>query len=182
MSTDDIILSVCANCGKGEEDSDKLKACTTCKVVKYCNRECQIAHRPQHKKECREREAELHNEKLFAEPPSQHGDCPISFLRLPSLRTGYRYKSCCGKDVCSGCYHAPVYDNQGNEVDNKKCAHCRTPWPSDDEEATEREKKRMKVNDPKAIFNIGSYYARGIRGFPKDMDKALELYHRAGDH
>jgi len=53
MSTDktDIdIVSVCANCGKGEEESGKLKSCTACKLVKYCNRECQIAHRPQHKK------------------------------------------------------------------------------------------------------------------------------------
>ena len=41
----DVVLSVCANCGK--EDSN-LKACTACKLVKYCNRECQIAHRPQH--------------------------------------------------------------------------------------------------------------------------------------
>ena len=81
----DIILSVCANCGKGEEESDKLKACTACKMVKYCNRECQIAHRPQHKKECKKRAAELHDENLFAEPPSQYGDCPICFLRLPLM-------------------------------------------------------------------------------------------------
>ena len=84
-------VSVCANCGKGEEESGNLKACTACKLVKYCNRECQIAHRPQHKKKCKKRAAELHN--LFAEPPSPHGDCPICFLRLPSLETGRRYKT-----------------------------------------------------------------------------------------
>ena len=48
IDDDDIIL--CSNCGKGEESAGDLKACTSCKVVKYCNRDCQIAHRPQHKK------------------------------------------------------------------------------------------------------------------------------------
>ena len=38
-------------------------------AVKYCNRECQIAHRPQHKKECKQRAAELHEEALFKQPP-----------------------------------------------------------------------------------------------------------------
>ena len=50
--------STCANCGKGEDSSIKLKACAACKLVKYCNRECQIAHRPQHKKACKKRAAE----------------------------------------------------------------------------------------------------------------------------
>jgi len=49
-------MSVCAACGKS---GDNLKACTACKLVKYCNRECQISHRPKHKKECRKRAAEL---------------------------------------------------------------------------------------------------------------------------
>ena len=79
--------NICANCGKGEEGSASLKACTACKMVKYCNRECQIAHRPQHKKQCKKRAAELHDEKLFKQPPLQYGDCPICFLRLPTLRT-----------------------------------------------------------------------------------------------
>ena len=82
MSTDDkdVVLSVCANCGK---EGSKLKACTACKLVKYCNRECQITHRPQHKKECRKRASELHDEKLFKQPPSKD-DCPICFLKLPA--------------------------------------------------------------------------------------------------
>ena len=49
-------MSTCAACGKG---GDHLKACTACHLVKYCNRECQISHRPKHKKECRKRAAEL---------------------------------------------------------------------------------------------------------------------------
>jgi len=88
---DNNIVSVCANCGKGEEESHKLKSCTACKMVKYCNRECQIAHRPMHKKECRRRAAELHDIELFKLPPPQYGDCPICLLRMPTLATGIKY-------------------------------------------------------------------------------------------
>ena len=55
--------STCANCGKGEESIGELKACTACKLVKYCNVSYQKAHRPRHKKECWKRAAELHDEK-----------------------------------------------------------------------------------------------------------------------
>ena len=127
----DDIPNVCANCGKGEETGITLKACTACKLVKYCNRECQIAHRPQHKRECKKRAAELHEEALFKQPPTVD-DCPICFLRMPVLDTGRRYMSCCGKVVCSGCNHAPVYDHEGN-VAADACPFCRTPAPTEEE-------------------------------------------------
>ena len=44
-------ISTCAACGTA---GDSLKACTSCKQVKYCNRECQKLHWPQHKKECKQ--------------------------------------------------------------------------------------------------------------------------------
>jgi len=84
-------LSVCANCGKGEEAGINLKACTACKLVKYCNRECQITHRPQHKRECKKRAKELHDEKLFKQPPPEEEDCPICMERLPFLGSGKVY-------------------------------------------------------------------------------------------
>jgi len=80
-------VSACANCGKGEEAGSNLKTCTACKLVKYCSRDCQIAHRPQHKKQCRKRAAELHDEKLFKQPPPAE-ECVICFIRLPTLITG----------------------------------------------------------------------------------------------
>ena len=186
MSTEDTAskeddVSVCANCGKGEEETGKLKACTACKMVKYCNRECQIAHRPQHKKECKRRAAELHDEKLFKQPPNPYEDCPICFLRMPTLETGRRYMTCCGKKICSGCCYAPVYDNQGNEIDNTKCAFCRTPAPTSEEEMIEWLLKRMEVNDADAINTIGCNYRDGRYGITQDYDKALELFHRAAD-
>src|SRR6056300_1639983 len=104
MSTDNF-STLCANCGKGEDESGHLKNCVACKMVKYCSRDCQKAHRSQHKKECRKRAAELRDEKLFKQPP-QKEDCPICVMRLPSIDiTGSKYYTCCGKIICSGCAH-----------------------------------------------------------------------------
>ena len=193
MSTDDNI-SVCANCGK--ESSDINNVCNKCKQVKYCNAACKKKHRHKHKKDCEEHvrraaekhdeelriAAELHDIELFKQPPPKEEDCPICFLRLPSLGSGSQYYSCCGKTVCSGCIHAPVYDNQGNKVDiikQNQCAFCRVLAPITDEEANERRKKRVEANDPVAMFNIGCFYRDGSDGFPQDHTKALEHCHRA---
>ena len=193
MSTaddEDIIVSVCANCGK--EGANNV--CNKCNQVKYCNAVCKKVHKKKHKKQCDEHQrlaaekhneelriaAELHDEKLFKEPPSQYGDCPICFVRLPTFDNGRSYKSCCGKVICSGCVYAPVYDNQGNEVDNDKCPFCRTPTPKTNGEGLERNKKRMEANDPIAIYNIGNYYMKGKHGYEQDYSKAIELWQRAG--
>ena len=133
-------IDVCANCGK--EGSDGLKACTACKLVKYCNRDCQIAHRSMHKKACRKRAAEMRDGELFKLPPPNE-DCPICLLPLPLLGSGIVYKTCCGKIICSGCHHAPVKDNLGNEIIGEKCPFCRTPVPTSIERI-ERYKKRAE--------------------------------------
>jgi len=125
-------------------------------------------------------EKKISDEELFKQPPSQYGDCPICFLRIPLLETGSRYYECCGKVICGGCEYAPVYDNQGNKVDNKKCPFCRIPVPTlGGEEEIERDKKRVEAGDPIAIFNLGCDYLDGSCGQPQDYTKALELFHRA---
>ena len=131
MSMDDKdIISVCANCGKEGDDVNNI--CNKCKKAIYCNAACKKKHRHKHKKDCEEYvrhaakcAAVLHDVELFKQSPSQYGDCPICFQRIPTLDTGVRYQTCCGKEICSGCAHAPVYDCQGNEVDNQKCPFCR---------------------------------------------------------
>ena len=75
-------------------------------------------------------EKKISDEELFKQPTPQYGDCPICFLQLSSFNTGWKYQTCCGKTICSGCIHAPVYDNQGKKVDNQKCPFCRVPTPS----------------------------------------------------
>ena len=165
-----------ANCGKGKE-SGILKACMSCKLVKYCNRVFQIAHRPQHKKQCERRVVELHDEKLFKQPPPLD-DCPICFLRMPSLGSGRTYMSCCGNLICDGCVHAADLRDKKNA---SLCPFCRTPPPITDEEVIERYEKRMELNDARAIHRLGAFYANGELGLPQSMTKALELWHRAGE-
>ena len=163
MSTTDnnnseVMLNICANCGK--EGSNVNNTCNKCNMVRYCNAACKKKHRHKHKKDCdehvrlnAERAAEVHDEALFKRPPPVFDDCPICFQRMPSLPTGSRYKSCCGKQICSGCSHAPVYDNKGNKVIEELCAFCRIPVPQSDEEVVERIKKRAELGDAIAIHN-----------------------------
>jgi len=185
--------NICANCGK--EGDDNMNTCNKCKQVRYCNAVCKKVHKKKHKKQCEEHQrlatekhneelriaAELHDEELFKQPPPDE-DCPICFIRLPALdTTGRRYMSCCGKTICSGCFHAPVYDNQGNKV-KKVCPFCRIPHQKSDKEMFERTMKRMEeVNDAIAIYNMGCWYRGGMYGLPQDNVKALELWHRGAE-
>ena len=175
-NNNDNVSDICANCGKGEDSSGSLKACAACKLVKYCNRECQTAHRPQHKKECKKRAVELHEEKLFELPPLEYEDCPICLLRMPNLHTGRRYMSCCGKVICSGCIHAVQMRDGGMGL----CPFCRTPATSSDKLIRDYE-KRMEAGDAIAIHEIGVHYFHGDNSHPQDIRKALEFYKRAGD-
>jgi len=169
---------ICANCGKGEEADVNLKSCNACKMVKYCSRDCQIAHRPQHKKACKKRARELHDIELFKQPPHLDEDCPICFLTLPALGSGSVYMSCCGKAICKGCTHAVLsLKCKGPTL----CPFCRTPAPDDDDKITELERCRAENGDAEAINRIGSYYLNGSYGFLLNHAKALELWRQAVD-
>ena len=170
-------VSTCANCGK---EGINLNICNKCTEATYCNAACKKKHRSKHKKECERRVNEVHDEALFREPLPQHGDCPICFLRLPSMDTGRRYYECCGKIVCCGCIHADVYDNHGKIIVKKNCPFCRTPKATSDEEAIKRLKKRMEVGDAYAFYMMGCYYSSGNYGLPQGRAKAIELWHKAG--
>jgi len=122
----------------------------------------------------------ISDEELFKQPPPNE-DCPLCFLLMPTLDTGSRYYDCCGKFVCSGCVHAPVYDDQGNAVDSEKCAFCRTPYPASESEMIERTQLRVKANDAEAICSLGMYHRDGRHGFEQDYTKALEYWHRASE-
>ena len=175
MSDESNIL-MCANCGKGEECSNDLKACTACKMVKYCNRECQIAHRPQHKRECKKRAAELHDEKMFNEPPPRD-ECPICMLPLPLDAYQVVYNSCCGKDICYGCIYAM---HETGDKNMKLCPFCKTPPERSPEEEVKRLHKLMEKGNAIAFNQLGGYYADGIRGIPQDWARANKLYLKAG--
>ena len=176
-TTNENDVSVCANCGK---EGSNMNICNKCKDVKYCNTACKKKHRSKHKKVCERRVTELHNEALFGEPPPEYGDCLICFLRLPTMGSGRKYMSCCGKDICSGCCYADVYDNHGKIIDDEKCPFCRTPFPTSHEEIIERLEKRMEVGDAYAFDMMGNYNFYGLNGLPQNSVKALEFWHKGG--
>ena len=144
----------CASCGKPEVDDVKLKICTACKLVKYCSTD-QKNHRSQHKKACKKRAAELRENRLFTQPDESHlGECPICCLPLPLDYTKWTMNTCCCKRICLGCDHA----NKKREYEQRleyKCAYCREPMPTSQEEIDQNYMERVKANDPVAIYNMG---------------------------
>jgi len=122
--------------------------------------------------------AELHDEKLFEEPPPLE-DCPICMIRLPFINSGKVYMACCGKVICRGCFHA--VQSRATKRKEDICPFCRTPTPDSDEEVIKQYKERMKLNDANAIYNLGGFYKQGLIGLPQNTAKALELYHKAGE-
>eukprot|EP00984_Skeletonema_dohrnii_P027858 scaffold17545_cov81-Skeletonema_dohrnii-CCMP3373.AAC.7 len=166
----------CASCGIAEDDDIKLKTCTACKSVRYCGVKCQKDHRRQHKKDCKKRAAELHDELIFKQPESSHhGDCPICCLPLQLDPKKSTMMACCSKLICNGCSHA----NSKREWEERReytCPFCRQPVPTE-KECNKQRMKRIEANDPVAITNEGfNEYKNGnyIRAF-EYMMKAAEL-------
>ena len=173
-------LTMCANCGKGEEESNNLKKCSACFSVKYCSRECQAAHRPQHKKACKKRASELREEQLFREV--EPDDCPICFQPMPIDVGQTSFMICCGKTICNGC----IYDMEMSEEGKNKeglllCPYCRTPKACSDEEQVKRVKKLMDKGNGEAFCFLAGYYNQGKYGLPQDYQKANELLLKAGE-
>ena len=163
--------SKCAACGK---EGDDLKVCTACHMVKYCNRDCQISHRKQHKKACKKRAAELYDEKLFKEVEPE--ECPICFLPMPIKADETTFESCCGKSICNGCIYAMIM-SEGKDL----CAFCRTPNASSDEEHINRTKKLIDNGNAGAMHLLAGIYDQGLYGMPQDNQKAYALYLKAGE-
>jgi len=166
-------MMFCASCGIPEVDDVKLKDCSACKLVRYCGVQCQKEHRPQHKRACKQRAAELREEILFKQPESSHmGDCPICCLPL-SLDSKAILTPCCCTIICNGCDYA----NQIREVKEKlghKCPFCRHPKGESDEERNRSLMKRVDAKDPAAIRQMGGY-----RNQEGDYDGAIEYWTEA---
>ena len=166
----------CASCGIAGVDDIKLKKCA-CKLVKYCSVKCQKNHRPQHKRECKKRVAELRDEILFKQPESSHyGDCPICCLPQSVDPEKSVLMSCCSKRICDGCNIA----NKKREMEGKlqhKCPFCRKAVPKTDEEVDEQWMKRIEANDPVAMCGKGTkiYEERDYKSAFEYLTKAAAL-------
>lgn len=169
--------ATCTACGQaGGEDG--LKTCTACRAARYCNRSCQLADRPRHKRACKEMAAALLEEKLFAQPPV-YDDCPICFLLLPLENAEHQYVPCCGKTICGGCFYVIMMDKKLDML----CPMCRGPLILEAPEHLALLLKRAKANDKKAVFQLASHYNRRQAidlGLPQNHAKAMEMWMRAG--
>eukprot|EP00986_Skeletonema_menzelii_P005821 scaffold2157_cov116-Skeletonema_menzelii.AAC.2 len=170
----DTMLLCCASCGIAGGDEIKLKKCTACHLVKYCSIKCQKDHRPKHKRECKKRAAESHDEILFKQPESSHyGDCPICCLPLSIDVEKSSLYTCCSKQICRGCEYA----NKKREVEGKlqrKCPFCRKVLPKNEEEINEQLMKRIEANDLVAMRYIGTE-----RYYEGDYKSAFEYWSKA---
>ena len=174
------MMDCCAECGK--EGGVSLKTCTSCKLVKYCNAKCQRNHWSKHKKTCKRRAAELHDEALFKEPPAKE-ECPICFLPMPikiinciSLPPATiasvpvhdyafaneqlaemdtkEYYECCGKSICRGCIHS--FGMSGNVG---KCPFCKAnKVDKTDEKRIAEMMKRVEAQDAGAMCHLAQNY------------------------
>ena len=170
-------VMLCASCGTAGSDDIKLKKCTACYLVRYCSVKCQKDHRPQHKKACKKRAAELHDQILFKQPESTHlGDCPICCLPLPLDPQKSDMISCCSKKVCFGCTHANMIRETEGRL-QPKCPFCRTAVPDTEEENNEQLMKRIEVNDPVVICYMGTvkYHEGSYRAAFEYLTRAAAL-------
>ena len=195
-------MDCCAECGK-EEGGVSLKTCTSCKLVRYCNAKCQRNHWAKHKKTCKQRAAELHDEALFKDPPPKE-ECPICFLPMPvnliccislpsatvssvpifDLAEAYEdfaemeteeYYSCCGKGICRGCIHS--FGLAGNVG---KCPFCNSDRGcKTDAERVAEMMKRVEAQDASAMNQLAQNYYFGGAGLLQDHAKAVELWKQA---
>ena len=195
----------CADCGSVAGGGAGLKACTSCRLVKYCNVKCQKNHWPKHKNECKQRAAEIRDEALFKDPPAKE-DCPICFLPMPTKLISCmtlppatmssvpisdyaeanevladmgteQYYSCCGKSVCGGCIYS--LNESGN---NEKCPFCKSDRTGKtDEGEIEELMKRVEVNDAGSMMVLADRYYNGEGGLHQDWTKAIELHARSAE-
>ena len=116
---------------------------------------------------------------LFAPMPERE-ECPICLIPLPS---DYEvvYQSCCGKQICLGCYYKHMVTDIKKGVQRKddKCAFCRQPTPT--RLSRKSLKKLMKKNDPQAFIQMAIYYKEGDDGMMQSDTKSLEMLIRAAE-
>jgi hypothetical protein len=174
-------ICCCAACGIAALALDnvnvKLKKCG-CKLVQYCSVDCQKNHRPQHKRVCKKRLAEIRDDELFTQPEiSQYGECPICCLPIPIDDNKSKLNSCCCKIFCNGCNYANKKREweQGLEY---KCPYCREPVPDTEEEIDENLMRRIKANDPIALNEMGVKRHNTMKG---TMKKRLNIIQRRLD-
>ena len=169
--------SMCASCGVAEGGDIKLRNCTACHLVRYCGVKCQKEHKPQHKRACKKRAAELRDEILFKQPESSHmGDCPICCLPLSigNNKTS-TLMTCCSNMICIGCSYTNAMREIRGSLD-QRCPFCRHLMPKTLEDAGKDKMRRVEANDPVALREVGKRLSR-----EGDHESAVEYWTKASE-
>jgi len=123
------------------------------------------------------------DDKLFADPPPKE-DCEICMLSVPFseniCNVFTSYQPCCGKTICYGCVMAAEKEMEKGNM-KRCCPFCRLPLSKTDKEDFKRLKKRMKLNDANAFYDLGGEHATGGSSLPMDFMKTLNLWNKAAE-
>ena len=163
-------IMCCASCGTAEVDD------TACKSVRYCSVACQREDRAKHKRACKKRMTELRDKILFRQPESSYrGDCPICLSPLPIDPKKCSMQTCCSKNIRFGCFYTNRI-RQGSQ-EQGTCPFCRHPLPKTEAAAGILLMKRVKVNDPLALNQVGArrLLDGDYEGAFEYLTKAVEL-------
>ena len=104
---------------------------------------------------------------------SHRGECPICCLPLSLDVQKWKTNSCCCKRICVGCEYANKLREAEQGLEHK-CAYCREPLPNTQEEVVKNLMKRIKVNDPVALLQMGR--ERYLEG---DYDGSFQYWTKA---
>lgn len=178
----------CGSCGRA---SAELKTCTACRLVHYCNRACQKAHRKAHKGDCKVIAHAKEVMKEFKVNPMTE-ECPLCMRLLPLGADESRYRVCCGKTICDGCavaYRSAqskltcMVQAQQVQVLPLPCPFCRCPFltcESDEEELELYAERAENHGDSRAVLAMAALHREG-KTVQKDDAKAFECYVKASD-
>ena len=161
----------CSACGK---ESNHLKTCGGCNLVKYCDATCQMNHRPQHKDECKTIAAKLFDEVLLNTPILPREECPVCFLPH-GFANDECYLPCCGKNLCAGC----MYSLKVVGTSTLSCPFCRSIEFGTWRDGKSLLDKKVKANDARSMHLVAYYHSVGKNGYPFDPRKAIELWSKA---
>lgn len=114
-----------------------------------------------------------------------HEECPICFLPLPFGNDGgIVYMTCCGKDICGGCF-MQNWDSHGGVLEKAEvCVLCREDGQrfginAKEEDIAAQHMKLANVGRHKAMFCVAENYFKGRYGVEQDRTEGLKWYVRA---
>ena len=148
-----------------KEDEERVGA--SCGIDALKSEEEDYEHDEEESNECAD---ETHDRKLFTQPDSSYGECPLCFLPLQLDPSKSSFFTCCSSLICRGCLFAQHVSNMNDD----RCPFCREPAIV--EEMDKRMMKRVKANDPAAMSEMG----RKLRA-EGDMDGAIEYWMKAAE-